>query len=242
MGGLNKIGISLTIIFVVSLVLLLAELFYVFWRRRVFHRHAPRQVTMQGSASVDSTSQAFSETSSTCIPFSSYSKELVYFYFCMNSSGISRVQPNSAPPSLSSGGSCPDDEMVEVIDVFKLQNMYGPPRFLFTIKEEEKENDAAEYQSDKEKRGNTDEEDSKRSVKLEECFNAAGDEELSAITVLKVEEEEEGGVPEGNDHHVITMDSESDNSTPPFSTPTGSPAYFTPSASPNHTHSSTEQM
>lgn len=233
MGGLNKIGISLTIIFVISLVLLLAELFYVLWRRRVFHRHAPRQAT-----SVDSISQALSETSSTCIPFSSYSKELMYFYFCMNSFGISRVQPNSAPPSLSSGGSCPDDEMVEVIDVFKLQNMYGPPRFLFTIKEEEKENDA-EYHSDKEKRDSTDKEDSKRSAKLEECFKAAGDEELSALTVLQ----EEGGVPEGNDHHhVITMDCESDNSTPPFSTPTGSPVYFTPSASPNHTHSSTEQM
>lgn len=42
-------------------------------------------------------------------------------------------------PNLNSTASSASDDQMKVIDVFKLQNMYGPSRTLFTIIEDDKE-------------------------------------------------------------------------------------------------------
>ncbi|CAI9097615.1 OLC1v1034086C1 [Oldenlandia corymbosa var. corymbosa] len=243
MAGLSHIGLALTIIFVISLVILLSELLFVLWRRRIFHRQAlsHHQTTVHGRDPADTNSQSFSDVSSTyCVPFA-YSKELLYFYFCMNSSRISRIQPNnSSPPSVTDQSRPDDEELEEVIDVFKLQNiMFGPPRFLFTIKEEEE--DKFNHHRD-ETAANK---DYKGSAKLEEYLKAADnvDEESPPTTlsaVLQAAEDEEEIAAESVDNEIaIDMDDNDDDDecclspSPPFSTPCESPLYyFTPSASP----------
>lgn len=112
--------------------------------------------------------------------------------------------------------------MEEVIDVFKLQNMYGPSRVLFTIKEEERENDV---ESDKDKslcssaeKGTAKKHNTSKRVNIEDCFKAADDESTPQMEV-------EVEVAVGDDHI-------GGNEITPFSTPCESPLYFTPSASP----------
>ncbi|XP_073273372.1 uncharacterized protein [Primulina huaijiensis] len=196
-GRLSMVGIVLIIIFAVSLVMLLTQLFYVLWRRRVFHRH-------------DGGGDHFSQHSSSGSSFSS--KELLYF-FCV------RSHPNSVPaPDTADGlGSNPRPE-IEVIDVdlLKIHGMFGPPRFLFTIKEEEGEH--TESPAEISLRFSGEEvkkiDDSSRSrVTLQECFEAV-DEPPEAVAV------------EIDDHYW--------SDATPFSTPYDSPMYFTPSASPVH--------
>ncbi|KAM7499944.1 hypothetical protein LguiA_024358 [Lonicera macranthoides] len=63
------------------------------------------------------------------------SKELLYF-FCLKTRA--RVEPAGDSTPATSGGSG-SDESIEVIDVFKLREIYGPSRDLFTIREEERE-------------------------------------------------------------------------------------------------------
>ncbi|KAL3532156.1 hypothetical protein ACH5RR_005677 [Cinchona calisaya] len=216
MSGISKLGAALTVIFVVSLVALFAELLYVLWRRRVFHRQTPTQATVHGGAVADTTWQTFSESSSTFT--SSSSKELLYFFFfCRDRGQITRVEPHSTPPpSVNSAGSCPEEEEMEVIDVFKLQDMYGPSRVLFTIKEEDRENDT---DSSAEKKSN-----SKRVNNLEEFFKAADDESTSQVAVAVA-------LVVGDDHSSGSLGGES--AITPFSTPCESPVYFTPAASPS---------
>lgn len=195
-GGLSKVGIVLIVIFAVSLVMLLTQLFYVLWRRRVFRRHG-------GGG------DHFSQHSSSDSSF--YSKELLYF-FCV------RPHPNSLSASDAAGdlNSNPRPEM-EVIDVdlLKIHDMFGPPRFLFTIKEEEGEH----TESPAAEEVNKIDDGGRSSVTLQECFEAAEEppetEEAVAVSMVEID-----------DRYWID--------TPPFSTPCDSPMYFTPSGSPVH--------
>lgn len=190
--SLSKLGISLTIVFVISLLALLAQLFYVFWRRRVFRR----QTYIGGGA------DHLSIYSSTESGFSS--KEF-FFFFCMRSNSNSMAVTGDRNPNRRL-----DMEVVD-IDLLKLQGMFGPPRFLFTIKEEEREgfespSDKSLHSAEKEAK-KIDELNRSNRVSLEECFKAAD-------AVVEID----GG--EGND-------------ATPFTTPCASPVFLTPSSSPD---------
>ncbi|KAL0333536.1 UNVERIFIED_CONTAM: hypothetical protein Sangu_1509800 [Sesamum angustifolium] len=208
-GGISKLGAALAIIFAISLVVLFAELFYVFWRRRVFRR----QTNAVGGGGGDEVSQYSSSDSS----FSSIasSKELLYFFCIRPQFCFDRNSETTNATANDLGCNQQSDMEVVDIDLLKIQGMFGPPRFLFTITEEERED--VESPAEKslrpaaEKDVNKETGDYNRSrVSLEECFKAA--EETSVVAV----EIDDGGV---------------DDATP-YSTPCDSPVYFTPSASP----------
>ncbi|GFY97950.1 hypothetical protein Acr_12g0004910 [Actinidia rufa] len=182
MSGLNKLGMALSVAFVVSLLALIAELVYVLWRRRLFR--------LQTSA-VDDGDVEFSGESAAA------SKELLYF-LCWKQQ--SQVEPDKR---IGSGQSDPGDPE-EVIDILKLQDMYGPSRVLFTIKEEERE----EAESEKSLSSTEKVVKKTRRVTLEECLMVAG------------------GSPE------VEVSCAGHRETTPYSTPCDSPLFYTPSASP----------
>ncbi|PSS16158.1 hypothetical protein CEY00_Acc33594 [Actinidia chinensis var. chinensis] len=179
MSGLNKLGMALSVAFVVSLLALVAELVYVLWRRRLFR--------LQTSAA----DVEFSGESATA------SKELLYF-LCWKQQA--QVEPDKR---IGSGQSDPGDPE-EVIDILKLQEMYGPSRVLFTIKEEERE----EAESEKSLSSAEKVVKKTRRVTLEECFMVAGGSLEVAVSCA------------------------GDRETTPYSTPCDSPLFYTPSASP----------
>jgi len=212
-SGLSKLGQALSVIFVVSLLALVAELFYVLWRRRFFRR--------QSTATDGSDAAPLRSSFPT-------SKELLYL-LCWKQHQ-SRVEPDGG----GGGGSDPEtgcngqssssveDPTDEVIDILKLQAMRGPSRVLFTIKEEEREDvESSEAEPSVSSASAEKSHEKTRRVSqlsLEECFNIDGD--------LTEEEEEE----------VVTVtvvgNCDCEIETPPYSTPCGSPLYYTPSASP----------
>lgn len=206
-AGLSKLATALIVIFTISLVTLVAELSYVLWRRRLSRRRSQCVPTSPS----DNATQTSPDTTS----FSSISSKRLLYFFCLNSKDFSRVQPKSVPiPNLNSTVSSPPDDEMEVIDVFKLQNMYGPSRILFTIAEEDKEVD---LESDKSNSVSSSadkgtERRSKRISLLDDRFN------------LKLDDRETP--PE------VKMDVADEIEITPFSTPCGSPLYFTPTASP----------
>jgi len=212
-SGLSKLGQALSVIFVVSLLALVAELFYVLWRRRFFRR--------QSTATDGSDAAPLRSSFPT-------SKELLYL-LCWKQHQ-SRVEPDGG----GGGGSDPEtgcngqssssveDPTDEVIDILKLQAMRGPSRVLFTIKEEEREDvessEAEQSVSSASAEKSLEKTRRVSQLSLEECFNIDGD--------LTEEEEEE----------VVTVtlvgNCDCEIETPPYSTPCGSPSYYTPSASP----------
>lgn len=208
-GGLSKLGVTLVIVFAIALLVIFAQAFYVLWRRLVFRRR-----TSGGGG--DEVSRYSSSESGLIAP----SKELLYF-FCVrpqfrldltaDSGGVER---NSRRES--------DVEVID-IDLLKIQGAFGPPRFLFTIKEEERE----EVESPAKKTLSCPAENEVRkivgeekrgSVSLEDCFRSAAEETAAAEVVVEVEID----------------DPSVDDGATPFSTPCASPVYFTPSASPVH--------
>ncbi|PSS01615.1 Zinc finger protein [Actinidia chinensis var. chinensis] len=182
MSDLNKLGTALSVAFVVSLLALVAELVYVLWRRRLFH--------LQTSAA-DAGDVEYSVESAAA------SKELLYF-LCWKQQA--RVEPDKRIGS----GRSDRGEPEEVIDMLKLQEMYGPSRVLFTIKEEERE----EAESEKSLSSAEKVIKKTRRVTLEGCFMVAGD---SAEVDVRIA---------------------GDLETTPYSTPCDSPLYYTPTASP----------
>ncbi|GKU91063.1 hypothetical protein SLEP1_g4987 [Rubroshorea leprosula] len=80
MNGLNKLGAVLTILFVLCVFALMAELVYVLWLRRRFRR---RSVSASGDSEMSAAQ------------FYTPSKELLYFFCWKNQS---RVEPASVPP------------------------------------------------------------------------------------------------------------------------------------------------
>ncbi|XP_050229995.1 uncharacterized protein LOC126679098 [Mercurialis annua] len=132
MNTLNKICTALTVIFIVSLVVLVAEIVYVLYRRRRFRNR---------SSDIE-----FSSETSSFYP-TTPSKELLYF-FCWKNNLTTRVEPDqaetvtrgiisAAADTPTTTGVADDDDDVD--EILKRHAMYGPSRVLFTIKEEEKE-------------------------------------------------------------------------------------------------------
>ncbi|KAK6152256.1 hypothetical protein DH2020_014891 [Rehmannia glutinosa] len=207
-GGLSKLGTALTIIFVISLLLLFAELFYVLWRRRVFRRQTNN---VGGGGEGDGVSH-FSSSDSTFSTAVASSKDLLYF-FCVRPQF--RLERSSVPANINTEANSLNSNQqseVEVIDIdlLKIQGMFGPPRFLFTIKEEEREDLESSGEKSlnpalgKEVSKKIDDGDEIR-VCLEEYLKAA------AESVMAVEIDDLGV-----------------DDTMPFSTPCASPMYFTP--------------
>ncbi|GAY32949.1 hypothetical protein KPL70_018434 [Citrus sinensis] len=113
MIGLTKLGTILTVVFVVSVLALVAELLYVLWRRQSFWRRSD---------------QLYPKPSK---------EQLLYFFCWKNQSRIEPAGNTHAPASEDAEArvSAVDDD-----DVSKWQwAVYGPSRVLFTIKEEERE-------------------------------------------------------------------------------------------------------
>ncbi|KAL8094944.1 hypothetical protein AgCh_036453 [Apium graveolens] len=129
MSGVSNLGKALTVVFIFSVIALLSELLYVLWRRRIIFRHHcdPPQPAVEHQPETLSTSNNIPPTPS--------KKDLLYF-LCLGTQ--SRVEPDGSAPTRRTEGSVEDDD-VDIIDLYKLREMYGPSRLLFTIKEEEKE-------------------------------------------------------------------------------------------------------
>ncbi|KAH7554158.1 hypothetical protein ACOSP7_028818 [Xanthoceras sorbifolium] len=173
MNGLTKLGTVLTVVFSVSILALIVELIYVLWRKRVFRRRTDPELG----------SDPFYMTPS---------KEQLLYFFCWKNP--SRVEPAGIstlpePP----GAEAVDDELAKW-----QQGMYGPSRFLFTIKEEEREGTETETENDQATGTKT--------VRAE----AESLSEVEMGVIIQAVEEE----------------------ATPFSTPCGSPPYYTPSPSP----------
>ncbi|OVA07124.1 hypothetical protein BVC80_1289g41 [Macleaya cordata] len=162
MSALSKLRIGLTVVFVLTLLAVLLQLCYVLWHRRLFRRQH-----LSGAESDITTG-----TDPTYTITSTPSKELLYF-LCWKSQA--RIEPTFRSATDPQG--VPEDS----VDEFKLQELYGPSRLLFTIKEEKEE-----FESD---------------------------------------------------HHQNIKSSSTDdqmNKENTFSTPCGSPPYYTPTPSPSH--------
>lgn len=117
--SISSLAIALSVIFIVSVIALVAELIYVLWWRRSFRRHV-------------SPPQILPETHENTVDQAT--KEMLYF-FCLRPHTQAKLEP-CEPPNKNTNGSVPDDEEV---DVFKLLEANGPKRFLSTIKEEDAE-------------------------------------------------------------------------------------------------------
>ncbi|XP_030449177.1 uncharacterized protein LOC115671694 [Syzygium oleosum] len=209
MSALTKLGTALTVVFVVSVVALAAQVLWVLLRSRKF-----RQRSLAGSCGGGGGGRVDHESAGGGAVPAPPSKELLYFFCWKNQS---RVEPAGAPGTRTEIRDPDDDDVDELI---KWQGLYGPPRLLFTIKEEEREDalDSDCGSNVKSKIGSSswEKSDDKKRVCLRECLGEADDEAppeeeaaAAATVVLEVEEE-------------VT----------PFSTPCASPPYFTPSPSP----------
>lgn len=112
MIGPSKLASSLTAMFAVSLLAILAQLFWVLRRRRRLRR----QSIEDGGNS-----------------FYSSPKEFLHIFCWQNQS---RIEPSEAPPPTPASQA---GITTEVDDIFKWHVLYGQSRILFTIKEEERE-------------------------------------------------------------------------------------------------------
>ncbi|KAJ9181310.1 hypothetical protein P3X46_009450 [Hevea brasiliensis] len=127
MNTLYKICIVLIVFFVISLVLLVVEIFYVLWHRRRFW-----------SGSVADGDVEFSDESFYQTP----SKELLYFFCWKNQT--SRIELAGAETTAAPVATAPPLPPImpadaHVDEMLKQHALYGPSKVLFTIKEEEKE-------------------------------------------------------------------------------------------------------
>lgn len=199
MSSLTKLGAALTAVFAVSVVALAAQILWVLLRSRKF-----RQRSLAGGGGGG---RGDHESAAGGAVHSPSSKELLYFFCWKNQS---RVEPAAAAGARTVVDD-PDNDDDDGDALVKWQGLYGPPRLLFTIKEEEREDavDSDCGSNAKSKSGSSSWEkiDDKKRVCLRECLAEADDEAPPG----------EAAVGEA---------------TTPFSTPCASPPYFTPSPSP----------
>ncbi|EPS59595.1 hypothetical protein M569_15211 [Genlisea aurea] len=130
-GGLSKLGVVLTVILLLTLIALMAQLIYVLWRRRVVCHRSGGDLDGDGLAT-DDRIRMYSSS-----PDSAFSSRELLYFFCIKSKS-SGANSKSATVPADSGSESTEAEVVE-IDVLALNGMFGPPRLLFTIKEEERE-------------------------------------------------------------------------------------------------------
>ncbi|XP_030511270.1 uncharacterized protein LOC115725795 isoform X2 [Rhodamnia argentea] len=123
MSSLTKLGTALTVVFVVCVVALAAQILWVLLRSRKF-----RQRSLAGAGG-----RGDHESAGVGAFHAPPSKELLYF-FCWNNQ--SRVEPHGATGNRTVIDDPEDDDGDELA---KWQRFYGPPRLLFTINEEERE-------------------------------------------------------------------------------------------------------
>ncbi|XWS56057.1 hypothetical protein CRYUN_Cryun09bG0054100 [Craigia yunnanensis] len=194
MSALTKLGIAIIGIFATCLLGLIIQLVYALWRKRRFSQRSG------GTRSVDS---EFSNSPFYAAP----SKELLYFICWKNQPA--RVEPSSVvvSPTPTEAATAADSEAVAVEDddeLAKWQALYGQPRVLYTIKEEEREAaDSVENSADQS------EAKSEKRVCLRDCFSGEVVETANDVAILVDVEE-----------------------ATPYSTPCFSPPYLTPSPSP----------
>lgn len=152
MIDLSKFFIGFIVVFAVFLLVIVTQLFYVYWYRKRFRRRnsAAAHPELPGD------------------PFSIPSKELLYF-LCWKRQ--SRVEPQADSAATPAGR--PSEEISDV-DVLKWPGFYRPSRFLFTIKEEEKD-EMEPDSADKSLPAET------KAGPLGECFRAA--DESPELTV-----------------------------------------------------------
>ncbi|GKA14555.1 hypothetical protein Tco_0694201 [Tanacetum coccineum] len=112
----GKLATALTIIFVVSVVILIAELVFVLWRRR-----SSRLQQSQPLTSEDPTP-----------PTSDYTAKELLLFFCLKAK--TRVEPSETAPTQNPNG--PSTSNDEAIDVFKLLEANGPSQNSLNIKED----------------------------------------------------------------------------------------------------------
>ncbi|KAL1541437.1 hypothetical protein AAHA92_25660 [Salvia divinorum] len=204
-GALSNLGISLVIIFAIALLAIFAQVFYVLWRRLAFRRR-----TSAASSGGDGISR-YSSSESTP------SKELLYFFCVRPQLDLDRSSPTAISGGVDGRNSNHESD-VEVIDIdlFKIQGAFGPPRFLFTIKEEEREGTESPVKTTpcpgEEEAKETVGDEKRGGVSLGECFRSAEETAME----------------------VRIDDRSVDDEATPFSTPCASPLYFTPTASPVH--------
>ncbi|CAH1441810.1 unnamed protein product [Lactuca virosa] len=154
--SVGKLVTVLTVIFIVSIVVLAAELLFVLWRRRYFRCQTSLPPISGNNQRPDHLTTSHSDSST---------KELLYF-FCLKSQ--TRVEPSETPtPTRSS----PEDP---VIDVFKLLEENGPSRVLCTIKEDERE----DVESTSMSRVNSVEITVAERVSLQTCLESEAAEEI----------------------------------------------------------------
>ncbi|OWM82577.1 uncharacterized protein LOC116206773 [Punica granatum] len=209
-GNLSKLAIVLTVVFAVSVTALVAQLICVKWRQRRFRRRS------LGAGDRESNSSA----ADVAAAFYSPSKELLYFFCWKNQS---RVEPNGR---VHEARSSTTESEEDIDDILKWHGtMFGPPRFLFTIREDQER----EVESESDVINNNSngsgpsappvEEIMRKRVSLRECLEAP-EAEAEALPVAEAEADDEVAVT------VVSFD------VTPFSTPCASPTYFTPSPSP----------
>ncbi|CAN1133955.1 hypothetical protein LINPERPRIM_LOCUS16377 [Linum perenne] len=112
MNSINKLGFILTIIFLLSLLLLTLQIFYILRRKRWLRQSG------EGDAKSPTTPS---------------NKELLYLLcFCGKNRQANRIEP--ADVGAITSAAAPIDEELE--EMLKLHQLYGLSRALFTIKEE----------------------------------------------------------------------------------------------------------
>ncbi|PIA54385.1 hypothetical protein AQUCO_00900731v1 [Aquilegia coerulea] len=180
MTNLSKLGIGLTVAFVFSFVVLVTELCYIFFRQR------------KRADDVDEESDI---SSSNCWS----SKKFFYLFCCKNKS---RIEHTGAPTTVHP---VDDDNVVEQQDeLMKWQELHGPSRILYTIKEEEKEDLESEKSC------------SERKTKKRIGGSIEEEKEISMVVIS------------------MESDKERETDETPYLTPCGSPPYCTPMSSPPH--------
>ncbi|CAI0391148.1 unnamed protein product [Linum tenue] len=134
MNFVNKLGLVLTVVFVISLVFLSLQILYLLWRKRRFQQTAGPAASAEFGSSGGGDHHHHDQASAL-----SPSKELLYF-FCWKNYQASRIEPADAAAVsvgvVPAAASAPTEEDEELEEMLKLHQLYGASRALFTIKEE----------------------------------------------------------------------------------------------------------
>ncbi|KAL1199880.1 hypothetical protein V5N11_013131 [Cardamine amara subsp. amara] len=208
--SLSQTATVLVVVFAFCVVAVTAQLTYVLWWKRRFHRRS-----VPGSEL-----NAFSSRGGDLTATQPPSKELLsFFLFCAENKQF-RIGSATAPPLPTAAP--PIDDVASKWSVGGENILCGPSETLFTIVEETTSD--TDHRTDEiEPRGSISTEDHVKDDELEEDFVVTdrSDDELEEVFV----------VTDRSDDEVDSSDYNHDETTP-FSTPCASPPFYTPSPSP----------